>query len=132
MSAFALTGTGLNPCCAVSTAPAAIPEKCRNVPGAKLAQQQKLIQLRQTLEGHVVREEYEQAATVRDEIRESGKRIEYEGGAVMSIEGLLDKPLTPWMTGGGPDGDIVLSSRIRLARNLEGVPFPNRADAKAT
>jgi protein arginine kinase len=48
----------------------------------------------------------------------------------MSIEGLLDKPLTPWMTGGGPDGDIVLSSRIRLARNLEGVPFPNRADAK--
>jgi protein arginine kinase len=48
----------------------------------------------------------------------------------MSIEGLLDKPLTPWMMGGGPDGDIVLSSRIRLARNLEGVPFPNRADAK--
>lgn len=48
----------------------------------------------------------------------------------MSIEGLLDKPLTPWMMGGGPDGDIVLSSRVRLARNLEGVPFPNRADAK--
>lgn len=49
----------------------------------------------------------------------------------MSIENLLDKPLTPWMKGGGPDGDIVLSSRIRLARNLEGVPFPGRADGKA-
>jgi len=47
----------------------------------------------------------------------------------MSMEDLLDKPLTPWMTGGGINGDIVLSSRIRLARNLEGVPFPNRADA---
>jgi protein arginine kinase len=45
----------------------------------------------------------------------------------MSMENLLDKPLTPWMTGGGPDDDIVLSSRIRLARNLEGVPFPGRA-----
>jgi len=47
----------------------------------------------------------------------------------MSMEELLEKPLTPWMTGGGINGDIVLSSRIRLARNLEGVPFPNRADA---
>ncbi|MDR3561500.1 MAG: protein arginine kinase [Negativicutes bacterium] len=46
----------------------------------------------------------------------------------MSIDGLLDTPLTPWMMGGGPDGDIVLSSRIRLARNWEGIPFPNRAD----
>ncbi len=49
----------------------------------------------------------------------------------MSIENLLDKPLTQWMKGGGPDGDIVLSSRVRLARNLEGVPFPGRADGKA-
>lgn len=49
----------------------------------------------------------------------------------MSIENLLDKPLTPWMKGGGPDGDIVLSSRVRLARNFEGVPFPGRADGKA-
>ena len=32
-----------------------------------------------------------------------------------------------WMNGSGPDGDIVLSSRIRLARNLSGVPFPGRA-----
>lgn len=45
----------------------------------------------------------------------------------MSIDALLDQPLNPWMSGKGTDGDIVLSTRIRLARNLEGIPFPNRA-----
>jgi len=30
-----------------------------------------------------------------------------------------------WMEGSGPQADIVISSRIRLARNLKGVPFPN-------
>lgn len=45
----------------------------------------------------------------------------------MSIDTLLDQPLTPWLSGQGPDGDIVLSTRIRLARNLVGIPFPNRA-----
>ncbi|MDA8195427.1 MAG: protein arginine kinase [Thermaerobacter sp.] len=33
-----------------------------------------------------------------------------------------------WMDGVGPDADIVLSSRIRLARNLAGLPFPHRMD----
>lgn len=32
-----------------------------------------------------------------------------------------------WLRGTGPDGDIVMSSRIRLARNLEGMPFPQWA-----
>ena len=45
----------------------------------------------------------------------------------MSLDSLLDQPLNHSMAGGGQDGDIVLSSRIRLARNLKGVPFPNRA-----
>jgi protein arginine kinase len=31
-----------------------------------------------------------------------------------------------WMDGSGPESDIVLSSRIRLARNLVGTPFPHR------
>jgi protein arginine kinase len=47
----------------------------------------------------------------------------------MSIDNLLDQPLNPWMSGNGQEGDIVLSTRIRLARNLEGLPFPNRANA---
>ncbi len=33
-----------------------------------------------------------------------------------------------WLRGTGPDSDIVVSSRIRLARNLAQFPFPSRAD----
>jgi protein arginine kinase len=33
-----------------------------------------------------------------------------------------------WLRGNGPDSDIVISSRIRLARNLADFPFVNRAD----
>ncbi len=29
-----------------------------------------------------------------------------------------------WLTDSGPDGDIAISSRIRLARNIKGLPFP--------
>ncbi|HML90507.1 MAG TPA: protein arginine kinase [Methylomusa anaerophila] len=33
------------------------------------------------------------------------------------------------MNGDGPPGNVVISSRIRLARNLSGQPFPNQANA---
>ena len=33
----------------------------------------------------------------------------------------------PWITASGPHADIVLSSRVRLARNLSGFPFSPRA-----
>ncbi len=36
-----------------------------------------------------------------------------------------------WAVPSGPHHEIVLSSRIRLARNLRGHPFPNRASPKA-
>jgi protein arginine kinase len=32
--------------------------------------------------------------------------------------------LSRWMTGSGPETDIVISSRVRAARNLKGHPFP--------
>lgn len=32
-----------------------------------------------------------------------------------------------WYAECGKDGDVVLSSRVRLARNLKGIPFPARA-----
>src|SRR5436309_1479310 len=32
-----------------------------------------------------------------------------------------------WLRGAGPEADIVISSRIRLARNLSAFPFTNRA-----
>ncbi len=33
-----------------------------------------------------------------------------------------------WYNEFGKDGDVVLSSRVRLARNLDGVPFPLAAN----
>ena len=35
-----------------------------------------------------------------------------------------------WLDASGPEGNIVLSTRIRLARNLEGRSFPIRADSE--
>jgi len=35
-----------------------------------------------------------------------------------------------WLRGAGPNSDIVLSSRVRLARNLAGFPFVNRANRR--
>lgn len=36
-----------------------------------------------------------------------------------------------WVAGTGPAGDVVLSTRVRLARNLADVPFPGRMDQEA-
>lgn len=36
----------------------------------------------------------------------------------------FEQALTDWMKGVGPDSDIVISSRVRIARNLSGYPFP--------
>ena len=36
-----------------------------------------------------------------------------------------DTPLK-WYYSEGPDADVVLSSRVRLARNLRGIPFTSR------
>lgn len=33
-----------------------------------------------------------------------------------------------WLSGDGPSSGVVFSSRIRVARNLNGYPFPHRAD----
>ncbi|MFN0012387.1 MAG: ATP--guanido phosphotransferase [Phycisphaerales bacterium] len=35
----------------------------------------------------------------------------------------------PWLLGQGAEGDVVISSRVRLARNIAGSPFPHRAMA---
>jgi protein arginine kinase len=41
------------------------------------------------------------------------------------------KDLLPeWVKSEGEAGDVVISSRVRLARNLKGFPFPNYADEK--
>lgn len=35
-----------------------------------------------------------------------------------------------WLRGGGEDAEIVLSTRVRVARNLQGFPFPIRVTAE--
>lgn len=45
----------------------------------------------------------------------------------MTLEQLLERP-TEWIVNEGPHGKIVLSSRVRLARNLRGHPFPEWAN----
>jgi len=42
------------------------------------------------------------------------------------FEALLERS-SPWLSGDGPRADTVLSTRIRLARSLQGVPFTHRA-----
>lgn len=36
-----------------------------------------------------------------------------------------------WLKANGPNSNIVITSRVRLARNLEGIPFPPRACKEA-
>ncbi|MFD3450501.1 protein arginine kinase [Microbacteriaceae bacterium 4G12] len=42
----------------------------------------------------------------------------------MSLDRIMNDAISPWMKEDGPDCDIVLSSRIRLARNLQDYIFP--------
>src|SRR5438045_4021074 len=46
----------------------------------------------------------------------------------MDLENLT-KTSGEWLRGSGPESDIVISSRIRLARNLAAFPFTNRASS---
>lgn len=42
----------------------------------------------------------------------------------MSIHRIINEAISPWMKQEGPDDDIVLSSRIRLARNFSAYLYP--------
>jgi protein arginine kinase len=46
----------------------------------------------------------------------------------MNLDSLLPK-LGEWLRGNGPEADVIVSTRIRLARNLAEHPFTNRANA---
>lgn len=45
----------------------------------------------------------------------------------MSLQELIKDQLSKWMLVQGPESDVVVSSRIRLARNFADISFPNRA-----
>lgn len=42
----------------------------------------------------------------------------------MSVNRFIDEALSDWMGEEGPDNDIVISSRVRIARNLDKIAFP--------
>lgn len=43
----------------------------------------------------------------------------------------IDQVLGAWIRQRGPEGDVVISSRVRVARNLVGIPFPRFAKPEA-
>ncbi len=47
----------------------------------------------------------------------------------MKLDNLLNQT-SEWLRGTGPNSDIVISSRIRLARNLDKIPFSHWANKK--
>src|SRR3954462_1867240 len=49
-------------------------------------------------------------------------------GSGMNLDALVPN-LGEWLRGTGPEADIVVSTRIRLARNLAGLPFATRGTA---
>lgn len=46
----------------------------------------------------------------------------------MSLKETVSNPYSKWMDASGPENDVIISSRVRLARNLQGYPFPHLMD----
>ncbi|WP_041284728.1 protein arginine kinase [Desulfoscipio gibsoniae] len=46
----------------------------------------------------------------------------------MGIKETMNSAKSGWMAGGGPEGDILISSRVRVARNLKGYAYPHLLD----
>lgn len=49
----------------------------------------------------------------------------------MKLDDILARPDSRWLDCSGPDSRYVVSTRIRLARNMAGVPFPHRASGQS-
>ncbi|QUL97748.1 MAG: protein arginine kinase [Candidatus Fermentithermobacillus carboniphilus] len=47
-----------------------------------------------------------------------------------ALDSILNNPSSPWMDGSGNLADVVISSRVRLARNLKDTPFPHLLEEK--
>ncbi len=77
------------------------------------------LRLRTQLRQAVTREDYEEACA-------AARFASPQGSPRMTLEDLT-KTSGEWLRGTGPESDIVMCSRIRLARNLADFPFSNRA-----
>ena len=102
-------------CCSGTTAR---PGTSARWPGGAQAPSERL-RLRTRLREAIAREDYEEAARLRDLLRLKDRRR-------MNLDDLT-KSSGEWLRGTGPESDIVMCSRIRLARNLADFPFTNRA-----
>lgn len=93
-----------------------------------------LAHLRRELDLAVRTEAYERAAALRDALRaaESGVAapaaapIPASAASARGVADLVQRP-SVWLRGEGPESDVVLSTRIRLARNLADRVFPEDA-----
>src|SRR5690606_23790965 len=52
------------------------------------------------------------------------ERVCKRGGWLVDKRNFVKQALSEWLQEDGPDDDVVLSSRVRLARNMRGLPFP--------
>ncbi|SHK99459.1 protein arginine kinase [Desulforamulus aeronauticus] len=43
----------------------------------------------------------------------------------MSLRETVSNPYSKWLDASGPESDVIISSRVRIARNLVGYPFPH-------
>lgn len=46
----------------------------------------------------------------------------------MNLQKILDTPVLPWLAESTAESDVVLSGRVRLARNFAGMPFTHRCN----
>lgn len=113
-----MTHVGTRPEAPETDAPAGTPEKAAapEKKAEEAAGKDPAALLREKLAAAVAREDYEEAARLRDEIRDlapapDAKKRRKEVSAMA------------WYEVSGKDSDVVFSSRIRLARNLSGYPF---------
>jgi protein arginine kinase len=107
--------TGFDP---ESDSPAFPPTSARTVPQAGV----EASTLRRELEAALQSEDYERAATIRDELAASGG-----GESSLPIETAgfgFPFDAIPAELPAGPDDDVIISCSARIARNLAGTPFP--------
>ncbi len=54
---------------------------------------------------------------------ETEKELDHKGAGIIEDQKRAEMICT-WMDGTGPEADIVINSRMQLARNIKGIPFP--------
>ncbi|CAH0434922.1 Putative kinase [Clostridium neonatale] len=93
----------------------------------ELSQKKKLKDLKESLQKLILEEDYEKAAVIRDSISEIEKSIIDDSiSRMIDVEG--KSIMRNWIHNLANNEDIVLSTKIQLARNLKLVPFPNKLD----